>query len=82
MKCDGTRFVHQESSPHAGFSPTPSLPREKQINNGEEEREFEDGALDEGRPLTRLKTNDVGPLEERGVRPVRPSPGKHAIRRR
>ena len=30
----------------------------------------------------RLKINDVGPLEERGVRPVRPYPGKRGIRRR
>ena len=30
--------------------------------------------------MTRLKTTDVGPLEERGVRPLHPSPRQHAIR--
>ena len=44
---DGTRCVLRTSSPRAGFSPTPSPPREKQTLE-EEEGELEGSVLEKG----------------------------------
>ena len=48
MKGDGTRCVLRTSSPHEGFSPTPSPPRKNKQTLEEEEGELEDGVLDKG----------------------------------
>ena len=48
MKGDGTRCVLRTSSPHVGFSPTPSPPQKNKKTLEEEEGELEGGVLDKG----------------------------------